>query len=254
VGIAETIADEIDLDEYATKHLKNWFFNRAMPDVFLYVEGLKSEAEAQRYEEKLRQRHGGRGKANQVHVTNGKVDVKQLGHTFREQMLPELRAQSRDSVLQIFSIPPEVMGIVENSNRATIDSAFYLFARGVLQPRLAFLADGLTRWVRDEYRDPALCLGFTSPVPDDAEFTLKVMTAQPTLFAKNEWRVLAGAPTLPEWDGEFPAAPSFAPLGSVPALPSPSADDTDDAEEPVDEPVEEKRAKRRGLHPGRERG
>jgi HK97 family phage portal protein len=260
VGIGETIADEIDLDEYATKHLKNWFFNRAVPDVFLYVEGIKNEGEAQRYEEKLRQRHGGRGKANQVHVVNGKIDVKQVGHTFREMMLPELRDQSRDTVLQIFSIPPEVMGIVENSNRATIDSAFYLFARGVVQPRLAFVADGFTRWVRDEYRDPSLCFGFVSPVPEDSEFTLKVMVAQPTLFTKNEWRKLAGLPTLPEWDEEFPSAPSLSPFGGAPALPEGEDPEDDTEEEPVEEPVEDpeeekakKTAARRGLHPGRVR-
>jgi HK97 family phage portal protein len=260
VGIGETIADEIDIDEFATKHLKNWFFNRAVPDVFLYVEGLKNEGEAQRYEEKLRQKHGGRGKANQVHVVNGKIDVKQVGHTFREQMLPELRDQSRDTTLQIFSIPPEVMGIVENSNRATIDSAFYLFARGVIQPRLAFIVDGLTRWARDEWKDATLTFGFASPVPDDAEFTLKVMVAQPTLFTKNEWRKLAGAETLPKWDEEFPSAPSLSPFGAGPALPTGEdaeeepEEDEEDAEE--EDPEEEKRVKkssRRGLHPGRVR-
>lgn len=252
VGIGETIADEIDLDEYATKHLKNWFFNRAVPDVFLYVEGVKSEAEAQRYEEKLRQRHGGRGKANQVHVVNGKIDVKQVGHTFREMMLPDLRDQSRDTVLQIFSIPPEVMGIVENSNRATIDSAFYLFARGVVQPRLVFLVDGLTRWARDEYQDTTICFGFISPVPEDQEFRLKVMVAQPGLFTKNEWRVLAGAPKLPKWDEEFPSAPSLSPFGA-PALPEGEKPADDEEEEPEDEEKAKTPAARRGLHPSRVR-
>ena len=34
------LADELDIDEFATKHLKSWFFNRALPDVFLSVEGV----------------------------------------------------------------------------------------------------------------------------------------------------------------------------------------------------------------------
>jgi HK97 family phage portal protein len=244
VGTGETLADEIDIDEFATKHLKNWFFNRALPDVFLYVEGVKSESEAQRYEEKLRAKHGGVAKAGQVHVTNGKVDIKQVGHTFREMLLPELRDQSRDTVLQIFSVPPEVMGIIENSNRATIDASFYLFARGVLVPRLAFICDGLTSWVRQEWGDDALTLGFDNPVPDDEEFRLRVMQAQPSLFTKNEWREMAGARPIEGWDEEFPSASPFA-LQPGPApqpeasTPKPSKDDDKEDEEEEDDVVPE---------------
>ena len=38
----------------------------------------------------------------------------------------ESRKFLRDSANQHFHIPPEIMGILENSNRSTIDSAFYL--------------------------------------------------------------------------------------------------------------------------------
>lgn len=256
VGNAETAADEIDLDEFATKHLKNWFFNRALPDVFLYVEGLKSEAEAARWEEKLRQKHGGRGKANLVHVAAGKVEVKQLGQTFREQMLPDLRDQSRDFLLQVFSIPPETVGIVENSNRATIDAAFYLLARIVVAPRKAFLCDALTHWARQEYSQPNLFLGFCSPIPEDAEFELKVMTAQPDLFSKNEWRSLAGKPAVEGWDEEFPeraAAPAFgAPQPTPTQGTKPEIETEDEEADPEEEPeAGEKSTRRRSLHPSR---
>lgn len=241
VGIGETLADELDIDEFATKHVKNWFFNRALPDVFLYVEGVKSEAEAQRYEEKLRGKHGGRGKANQVHVTNGKVELKQVGHTFREQQLPEIRDQSRDIILQIFSVPPEVMGIVENSNRATIDAAMYLFMRGVIVPRLSFIADALTAWARVEFDDTSLAVVYESPVPEDAVFRLQVMQAQPSLFTKNEWRALAGLTAIEGWEEEFVEPPAVGFPAMAPGRPAaeedddaltaePEHDETDDAE------------------------
>lgn len=251
VGLVEAMADEIDIDQFATDHLKQWFFNRAMPDVFLYVEGVKSDVEAQRYEEKLRSKHGGRGKANQIHVTNGKVDVKTIGHTFREQMLPDLRDQSRDFILQLFSVPPEVMGIVENSNRATIDSAFYLFARVVVTPRLSFVCDALTSWCRAEYKDASLCVGFESPVPEDAEFRLRVMQAQPDLFQKNEWRKLAGLPPLEEFGDDLVSRPSPPALGLPAGTPAPAdAEEDDDAEEPEDEEPEGRSARRslRAVH------
>jgi len=228
VGTGETLADEIDIDEFATKHLKSWFFNRALPDVFLSVEGVTSEAEALRYEEKLRGKHGGRQKAFQVHVTSGKVDVKQLGHTFREQQLPELRSQQRDTVMQVFGVPPEIMGIVENSNRATIDAAELILTRFVVVPRVSFLADGFTHWAKREYSDDQLTLGFESPVPQDAAFALEVMTSQPGLFTKNEWRELAGRAPVDGWDEEYAERAATPMLG----VGDPAADD--EGEEPAD--------------------
>ncbi len=236
IGQGEALADEVDIDEFATKHLKSWFFNRALPDVFLSVEGVGDEAEAKRYEEKLKAKHGGRNRAFQVHVTSGKVDLKQVGHTFREQMLPEIRAQQRDVVLQVFGVPPEIMGIVENSNRATIDAAVTIFTRFTIAPRSSFMADGFTAWARREYQDGTLSIGFDSPVPEDAEFALKVMVAQPDLFTKNEWRKLAGKEPQPGWDNEFVEAK--APLALGPG--APGAEDAPPEDDPAkEEPVDE---------------
>lgn len=232
VGTAETIADEIDIDEFAAEHLKSWFFNRALPDIFLSVEGVSSESEAVRYENKLRAKHGGVGKAFQVHVTSGKVDLKQVGHTFREQQLPEIRQQTRDTRLQVFGVPPEIAGIIENSNRATIDAAEVIFTRYVIAPRAFFIADHLTHWARVEYADPSLCLGFESPVPEDREFTLKVMTAQPDLFSKNEWRELAGRQPREEFGDDLTERPA-SPL-ALPGDAGAANAGKEDPEEPED--------------------
>jgi SPP1 gp7 family putative phage head morphogenesis protein len=181
-------------------------------------------------------------------------------------MLPELRSQERDIILQVLSMPPEAMGILENSNRATIDAAMYLLTKGVVAPRLAHQADAWTTFVRREWGDDALTVGFCSPVPEDAAFSLSVMTGQPSLFTKNEWRALAGREPIEGWDDEFPEPP--APLGFGAPSPSPALepgdtgdaeDDTDPAEDEGDEEepakalpdgeTEEEKSIRRSLHP-----
>lgn len=243
-GYGESLADELDIDEFASKHLKDWFFNKALPDAFLSVDGLTGEDEAVRYEEKLRQKNGLRGKGYQLHVTSGKVDVKELSHTFREQMLPELRTGSRDMVLQVIGVPPEIMGIVEDSNRATIDGAVVIFTRFTITPRLSFLADAFTKWARIEWEDDTLCVGYVSPIPSDQTFQLSVMSAQPTLFTKNEWRELAGQEARPGWDDEFPE--ERAPMMGAGAPGLPAGDDVEDEEDPyaVEEDEETKSARR----------
>jgi hypothetical protein len=244
VGFGESLADELDIDEFATKHLKSWFFNRALPDVFLSVEGVTSKEEALRYENMLRAKHGGKGKAFQVHVTNGKVDVKELGHTFREQMMPELRQQARDVVLQVYGMPPEIMGIVENSNRATIDAATLIFTKFLVSPRLSFIADAFTHWARTAYKDDSLCVGFCSPIPEDATFALAVMNAQPDLFTKNEWRTLAGKAPVDGWDDEFAEKAAAGGFGAPMDAPAEKPEDPEDPAETLDDDTEEQN---RGL-------
>ena len=125
------------------------------------------------------------------------------------------------------------MGIVENSNRATIEAASYIFTKFCVVPRAGFLADGLTHWARREWKDAALSLGFESPVPEDRAFTLQAMQAQPDLFTKNEWRGIAGKNPMPGWDDEFPSRSVPSPFG-LPPTPA-SEPDEDEADEVDDE-------------------
>ena len=233
-GRGDALADELDIDKFASEHIKSWFYNRALPDAVISMEGLQSMAEAERLEQRILDKHQGTLKAGRLHVSNGKMQVQVLSQTFKEQQLQETRSAQRDTILQVFSMPPEVMGIVENSNRATIDSAYYLYSRGVLVPRLESMADALTKLAREW--DPALCVGFDSPVEEDNAFKLQVMQAQPTLFAKNEWRAMAKAEPLPGWDSEFPEVSTFG-APSLPALPA-STTEQQPEEQPEEAPTD----------------
>ncbi|HUM44239.1 MAG TPA: phage portal protein, partial [Fervidobacterium sp.] len=42
-GMARSLGDELETDEYAAKHTKSWFYNRARPDVIISAEGLTPE-------------------------------------------------------------------------------------------------------------------------------------------------------------------------------------------------------------------
>ena len=240
-GVAEALADELDVDEYAARHLKSFFFNRALPDAFISIEGLSDRDEALRYEERLRQKHQGVGKGFQVHVTSGKVDVQQLGTSLKDQNILPLRQAQRDTVVQVFNVPPEVLGIIENTNRSTIDAASYLYMTGVVCPRVDVMVDTLQPLV--ESVDRSMVLGYLSPVPEDREFRRTVMAALPSCFTVDEHRFLAGAPPLPDGKGDqlfqpFPPPMLPAPAVDVPALPAGEAPE-EVQEEPAAQEVEE---------------
>lgn len=210
-GIGESLADEIDVDEFAAKHVRDWFFNGGRPSGFVSLEGA-GEDEVTRFEERWRSKYQGLGRAHQVHFTNAKIGYEDLSHTFRDQELLSLRQYQSDLMRQTFGVPPEILGIIQNSNRATIDSSYYLYSRGVLVPRLVAMCDTL-QTLASEW-DDKLVVDFISPVPEDVEFKKAAMVALPTNYTVNEHRALAGQ--LPVQNGDE----MYAPASSAPAQPA----------------------------------
>lgn len=213
-GIGESLADEIDVDEFAAKHVRDWFFNGGRPSGFVSLQGA-GEDEVARFEERWKSRYQGLGRAHQIHFTNAQIGYEDLSHTFRDQELLQLRQYQSDLMRQTFGVPPEILGIIQNSNRATIDSSYYLYSRGVLVPRLVVLCDALQQ-LAAEY-DDKLIVDFLSPVPEDLEFKKTAMVALPTNYTVNEHRALAGHMPLPSGDELYaPAQPALPALGPIP--------------------------------------
>ena len=61
----------------------------------------------------------------------------------REMDFTQSRKDLRDGVNAHFGVPPEILGIVENSNRATATQAKIIYAENVLTPRLLARQDAI---------------------------------------------------------------------------------------------------------------
>lgn len=230
-GVAEALSDDLETDEYAAKYVKNWFFNNGMPSAVVSYEGIDKEG-LKRAEERWEQKHSGYANTNRVHFSAGKMNAVKLDSSFKEQEIGPLRKGERDTVAQVFGVPPETIGIIENSNRSTIDAAGYIYAVGVEFPRVEFLRTELQAKLVPMF-DEGLCLDADVDVPDDRERRLNVMKAMPTAFSMNEWRVEGSREPLPEFEGQFPAAmPGQAPVSdSEEPKSEPADDETDEGED-----------------------
>jgi HK97 family phage portal protein len=233
-GVAESLGDELETDEFAAKYLKAWFYNSGIPSMVLSFEGVQPDQLA-RAKEKYESEHRGYQNAHRTFFASGKMNAVRLDSSFRDQQIIDLRKLSRDTIAQVFAVPPELLGIIENSNRSTISAARFIYVLGVEWPRAEFLrtelqVQFLSRW------DAALVLEVEVPLPDDEDRRLKVMQAQPTCFSMNEWRAEAGKSPLPEFDGKFPAGMP----GQLPAEPDPEEETP--AEDPELEAPEEEDA------------
>lgn len=210
-GIGSTLGDELDLSEYTAKHLKTFFYNRAIPDFMVHVEGMK-EQDAADYEQRLLAKFRGYWNASKTWVTGGKkVSIERFDTTFRNMQLVELRGNNSDLIRETWGVPPEKFGKLENSNRATIEGADLVFTKDVVKPRMTRIVDIFNMWLLPEFPGAdGLYLGFDDPVQADKEFARTVMEGKPEAFSLNEFRELAGK--APIASPEFEKAPGYAPL------------------------------------------
>lgn len=207
MGLARSIDDEISNDEAASKHTAAHFKNSARPDLLIMPKegGTFTDPERQRFEEFWNSELQGTWRRFKPLFLKAPVDVKTIEQNFRNLQLRELREHERDVITQTWGIPPELFGIITSSNRSTIEMAPYIFGKYVLEPRLDKDRDFLQYRLIPEY-DERLILDYVSPIPEDREFRLKTMQAQPAAFELNEFRQLSGLPEKEELEGRYAAS------------------------------------------------
>ena len=193
LGIAESIADEVEIDEYAAMFQKRFFYNDATPPtVFIMPDATPEQRDA--FMAGWNKRHKGVENSHKAAALTGNVTVHELGKGEGKNLgFIESRVAMRDAVLEHFGVPREIMGITENSNRATADAAQYIYAKNVLMPRLRNREEAINKQLL-----PLFSLGehyvwrFDSIIPYDKDFDkAKALDGwQSGLLMKNEAREL----------------------------------------------------------------
>ncbi len=172
LGQAEPIADEIEIDEYAAKFQKKFFYNDATPGLIVSLPGANKEQE-DRFLARWKERFRGADKSHGVAVLGGPRDttptLTKLSDNMKDLDMVNGRIFTRDAVMEHFGMPREIMGITQNSNRATADAAQYIYATNVLTPRLMNRQDAINLQLLPAYGDDLLW-EYDDIIPKDKEF------------------------------------------------------------------------------------
>lgn len=228
MGSVVSLADELDADENAAKMVSFSFYNRARPDAIVNLPDFTDDDLTAFRNDWIANLQGVRNTLRTHFVNAEKMTVENLGFDFQQMEVPELREYLRDTIRQVQGIPPEILGILDNSNRSTIEAAEYLFGKYVVMPRAEVWRDFLQETLVPEF-DPRAVIDYVSPLQEDKNFALNVLATKPVIAKVKEYRKLAGLPpTDNPADGEFyltddgRAIMSLAELGAIaPGLPAP---------------------------------
>lgn len=215
LGDAEAVADEIETDEYMAKWAKKFFFNDATPPVLMSAPGITKD-EYDRFQAAWNDRHRGVGNAHKMGIIPRDVTVNKLVDSQREMDFTESRKDLRDAVNAHFGVPPEILGIVENSNRATATQAKIIYAENVLTPRLLARQDAINAQLLPFWGEDLLW-EFDDIVPEDTDFRLQMSNAglSGSAILVDEWREANGFDPLPNGAGQV----LFVPYASIPTKP-----------------------------------
>ncbi len=195
-GTGETIGDEIQSDEYASKYAKNLFFNDATPSAIIYApQGTKETAD--QIKQSWLQKMAGYHHAKEPMVLTGEGSkFEKIAQTPQEMDFVNSRKFLRDSTNQQYHIPPEIMGILENSNRSTIDSAFYLLNKNVLADPLRMFERVMnTQLLWEDFdKERTLILHHENTVEEDMDLKLRIADEGLSrgVITRNEWRIAMG--------------------------------------------------------------
>lgn len=199
-GRDEAIGDELESDEYAAKYQKNLFYNDGQPPMIVSMPDAGRDV-VENLKETWIQKVTGWMNARKPMFTNSKVEVQRLTDSVREMDMVESRKALRDIFNQHYALPPEMRGILENSNRATIDSADYLYKKNVLTRMVTRYLQILNRQLVPQF-DDTLILVADDIVPADEEKkkadALAAFTAG--ILKENEVREIFGWPVQPDGD------------------------------------------------------
>jgi HK97 family phage portal protein len=172
-GRARAIEDEVETDEYMAKWSKRFFYNDAKPPFVIEAPGA-SKPDVDRMQESWMQKFAGVKNAHKPAVLPFAGKIHQLGTNAREMDFVQSRKYLRDQANQHFRVPPELMGIIENSNRATIDAADYIFRSSVLINRLTMIEQAIQHQIINRFfESEGIVFCFDNVIPDDKEFELK---------------------------------------------------------------------------------
>ena len=195
-GTSEAIGDEIQTDEYSAKYAKNLFFNDATPSAIIYApEGNKETAD--QIKQSWLSKMAGFHHAKEPMVLTGKDSkFEKISQSPTELDFVESRRFLRDSANEHFHIPPEIMGILQNSNRSTIDSAEYLLNKNVLADYLRMyerVINSQLLW-EDYDKEQVLVLHHENNISEDIAQKLQILNdgLSRGVLTVNDWRVGMG--------------------------------------------------------------
>ena len=218
-GKAAGIMQEIEADSFVVRYIKQFYYNSAQPNLLIaprYMQGaaLPTVDTIKRLSTMFSQFHKGIDNAHKTAFLTYPAEITALPSNHQEMGLIDTRKFYRDLSLQHFQMPPEINGIIDNSNKATVIAAEHIYARQVRKPLLTHFEDVINSHILPLYTTTLKTkFEFDDILPDDVEENISIAKEgrEAKSLTINEHRVLLGKRKFTNEYGNYPVGTIYDP-------------------------------------------
>lgn len=177
IGTVQAIADWIDSDNFANDVNLNYFKNGARLGGLLSSENAITDAQMKVLRASFENLYKGAGNAYRIAVLPKGVKYDEASSNPKDMDFANLQSVMRDKILAGFRVPKTILGGSESeTNRATAETANYVFAARTIKPKMEMIVQQLNEFLVPRYGDN-LYLDFVDPVPEDKAQKIEEMKA-----------------------------------------------------------------------------
>lgn len=220
-------ARAIDTDSMAADYNRKFFYNSAQPDAVLYTDAMIDNTTWLRIKDQFQDMYGGTQNAHKTAILENGLKYQAMNPNQRDMEFLKSREFNRDMILAMFGVPKSVLGMNESVNRASAETAEYVFMKGTIKPKMLRLIAGIQEKLAPMF-DERLIVGFVDPVPEDKSFKLQQRKDLTNLvLTVNEAREDMGYEPITNGDRLY-ISNTLVPIGTDNSLTSPSKPDSND--------------------------
>lgn len=198
-GAVEAAADTIDLDNLSAETKRKYFLQGAITNFVLSTESKLTDEQIKRLRAELKNAYGGVSNAYRTMILGGGLKPEKLSYSDKEMDMIKSLEWYRDKLMVIFGNTKASLGIIDDVNRASHESAMISWKRGTISPEIKAIVDTLNEFLVPKF-GKNLILGFKDPVPEDREAKLNEIEKGKSILTINERRELLGYDPVPEGD------------------------------------------------------
>jgi len=174
-GILKYITRTFDLDDTIEKYQNNFFYNNAMPRGVLETDSELNDNIIKRLKSQWERRHRGVDKAHKIAILEKGLKFKNTTFSLKDLTINELHDDIRDKILAAYKVPKSVLGIIDDVNRASSQTADNAFARRSIKPRLRMLEEQLNKFLLPKFTGTeGMYYKFEDPVMEDLKIKAEI--------------------------------------------------------------------------------
>lgn len=212
----EAFADTIDVDNLTNHTTMSFFKKGAITNFVLSTESKVSEEQIKRIQADMKHMYAGASNAYRTMVLGGGLTPQKLSFSNKDMEFLAQLAWYRDKIMSGFGNTLASLGMLDDVNRATHESAMVEWKRTTIKPDMDSIVGALNDFLVPEFGNN-LILGYTDPIPEDR--TDDVAAAKDLysagIITLNEAREVVDYEPVEEGDSFYSAAPTVVPANEV---------------------------------------